>query len=66
MLDCEWDDDVPDGAGSFSFATGGTVRGVWKNGALREGSGTFSTTSGSQSFGVWQDGVLVSSQPVSR
>ena len=66
VLDCEWDDDVPDGPGSFTFATGGTVRGVWKNGALRDGNGTFSSTSGAQSYGVWQDGVLVSSQPVAR
>lgn len=66
VLDCTWDDDVPDGAGSFTFATGGTVRGTWRNGVMREGSGNFSTTSGSQSFGVWRDGTLVSSQPVSR
>ena len=66
VLDCDWDDDVPDGAGSFTFATGGTVRGIWRNGVLREGSGNFSTTSGAQSFGVWRDGSLVSSQPVSR
>ena len=66
VLECEWDDDVPDGAGSFTFGTGGTVRGTWKNGVLREGSGTFSTTSGAQSFGFWRDGNLVSSQPVSR
>lgn len=66
VLECEWDDDVPDGAGSFTFAAGGTVRGVWKRGVLREGTGTFSTASGAQSFGIWQDGSLVSSQPVSR
>ena len=66
VLECDWDDDVPDGTGSFTFATGGTVRGTWKNGVLREGSGTFSTTSGAQSFGFWRDGNLVSSQPVSR
>ena len=66
VLECEWDDDVPDGAGSFTFATGGSIRGTWKNGVLREGAGTFSTTSGAQNYGVWRDGNLVSSQPVSR
>lgn len=65
-LECEWDDDIPDGDGVFVFATGGTVRGTWRNGVLRRGEGTFSTISGSQSYGHWENGRLISSQPVSR
>ena len=65
VLDCTWDDDVPNGAGSFTFAAGGTINGTWKRGTMVSGSGTFSTVSGAQNFGVWQDGNF-SSQPISR
>ena len=65
VLDCTWDDDVPNGAGSFTFSAGGTINGTWKRGTMVSGSGTFSTVSGAQNFGVWQDGSF-SSQPVSR
>lgn len=58
VLDCEWDDDVPDGPGTFSFAGGGVVRGTWRNGVFLRGEGTFSTGSGSQSYGIWEDGHL--------
>ena len=58
MLECEWDDDVPDGDGSFAVAAGGVVRGTWRNGLFLRGEGTFSTGSGSQSYGIWENGHL--------